>query len=780
MNRLSGAWARQNDMDMTLAEWARKNGVAAPDNAASTLMRGNLYGARDMNPEQIARDETLAEALNMPSGAVALDRESAEREAAARALEQSPRLMEWAGRDAGNAAFAREDRTGLLGVLEAVAEVWNRETEALGAELDLGAMQVRYAELGNLLYDDENALGDVEAFHARMAKAQGAQDGREAWARSVGLADAVRQLPQMGKTMLPSATEAFGMGAAVWGGVTLASGGTGAAAGSVVPGAGTLLGGAGGAALGQPAAVAAGKTAAAATYLARMAQRCFYMERGAFMADIARERDSDGKPLPRAVQKAAADTYGGMSALIETGGEALFLRLLKPLGIEGKMGSEGLKTFMKSAVKRAALDRKTQRALLDFAGRLGLHALSEGTQEGLQEIASILVEEGAKSVAESAGTNLFEDRELLSAENVARVGEAAKVGAVAGAWLFAPFGGARAAIDVRDARRAREFAQAHKKLADRVAATKTRALSPARMESCLRTAGLNGDVLIPADAALELQGNGTDLAGPLGWDVRDMEEAAALGHDIVMPAARVQALLPPEQMKAVADIMRESPHAKSALEAANLTEDLPADMDALLEQAEDEALERSAVAGELERLRGEMMRAVTAAPHLMKQLASGMDAETGADRHVDAQLDLIVRRARELTRLGIPMSDTLSRFSFQGMMRDEHGRMVTPEEAEAPARRDAEEEALARFSDAVWGRLNPDSLRVEFPEARRELAYRHGRGLFAAKGEGLAVDELADELKNRGLLEEDADSSTLIERLKEMRRPDQRQMRERQ
>ena len=80
-----------------------------------------------------------------------------------------------------------------------------------------------------------------------------------------------------------------------------------------------------------------------------------------------------------------------------------------------------------------------------------------------------------------------------------------------------------------------------------------------------------------------MQRKGTDLAGPLGWDVRDMEESAALGHDLVMPAARLQALLPPEQMKAVADIMRESPHAKSALEAANLNEDLPADMDGLIE-----------------------------------------------------------------------------------------------------------------------------------------------------------------------------------------------------
>lgn len=84
---------------------------------------------------------------------------------------------------------------------------------------------------------------------------------------------------------------------------------------------------------------------------------------------------------------------------------------------------------------------------------------------------------------------------------------------------------------------------------------------------------------------------------------------------------------------------------KSALEAANLNEDLPADMDGLIEQAEDDALERSAIEGELERLRGEMTQAVASAPHLVGQIASGADAETSVGRYVDEHLGLIVRRA---------------------------------------------------------------------------------------------------------------------------------------
>lgn len=39
------------------------------------------------------------------------------------------------------------------------------------------------------------------------------------------------------------------------------------------------------------------------------------------------------------------------------------------------------------------------------------------------------------------------------------------------------------------------------------------------------------------------------------------------------------------------------------------------------------------------------------------------------------------------------------------------------------------------------------------------------------KKAGLSVDVLAEELKTRGLLNADADSSTLVEKLKGMRRP---------
>ena len=100
---------------------------------------------------------------------------------------------------------------------------------------------------------------------------------------------------------------------------------------------------------------------------------------------------------------------------------------------------------------------------------------------------------------------------------------------------------------------------------------------------------------------------------------------------------------------------------------------------------------------------------------------------------------------------------------------------VTPQPGSA-AYRAARQEALALskakvaadspFWDTVWKHLDADSLARDFPDAKRELAALHGRGIFAPRGSGLPIDELADSLKTQGWLAADADSSTLVELLK--------------
>lgn len=727
--------------------------MAAPVRNRSAV-RLALHNPNARSASDIAGVERTARTLGMGYGLADAGGQDAALEARAREIEQNPVADAWTAKDEENIAFLNEDQQALADVYDSLVASGilheadaDRETviNASGAGDDVAAAWKRGVIQNRIAgYGLQFQRGEYENLDELRANILAAQKELEALrgnaSDALGIYGAIEQLPRM----IGYDAQYAGAGALVGGTI-----------GSAVPGIGTLAGAGVGGAMG-------------------MAYTAANSEQGSFAADLLVQKDDAGNYLdPAAVQKAAS-LYGLLSGAVEVGGDALMFKLFKPVG--GTIREAFSRRAARDAIREAAANRSLWPALRAFAGGAGKAAAVEGAQEFAQEGISTQIEATAKNLLSDAGANYYREQQAgaFSREGLSRMLEAGMAAAKTGPWFYAIPGGIRLTLDTRSALRAREFAEAHKELADKVAATRTRELSPARMESYLQTAGLDGDVLIPADAAWELQRKGTDLAGPLGWDVRDMEESAALGHDLVMPAARLQALLPPEQMKAVADIMRESPYAKSSIEATNLNEDLPADMDGLIEQAEDDALERSAIEGELERLREEMTQAVASAPHLVGQITSNMDAETSVGQYVDAQLGLIVRRARELTRMGIPMSDTLSRFSFRGLVKDEHGRMVTPEEADALTQRNAEEEALAPFWDAVWGRLNPDSLRVDFPDARRELAYQHGRGLFARKGEGLAVDELADELKNRGLLEEDADSSTLIERLKDMQRPERR------
>ncbi len=724
--------------------------MAAPVRSRGAV-RLALHNPNARSASDIAGVERTARTLGMGYGLADAGGQDAALEARAREIEQNPVADAWTAKDEENIAFLNEDQQALADVYDSLVASGilheadaDRETviNASGAGDDVAAAWKRGVILNRIAgYGLQFQRGEYENLDELRANILAAQKELEALrgnaSDALGIYGAIEQLPRM----IGYDAQYAGAGALVGGTI-----------GSAVPGIGTLAGAGVGGAMG-------------------MAYTAANSEQGSFAADLLVQKDDAGNYLdPAAVQKAAS-LYGLLSGAVEVGGDALMFKLFKPVG--GTIREAFSRRAARDAIREAAANRSLWPALRAFAGGAGKAAAVEGAQEFAQEGISTQIEATAKNLLSDAGANYYREQQAgaFSREGLSRMLEAGMAAAKTGPWFYAIPGGIRLTLDTRSALRAREFAEAHKELADKVAATRTRELSPARMESYLQTAGLDGDVLIPADAAWELQRKGTDLAGPLGWDVRDMEESAALGHDLVMPAARLQALLPPEQMKAVADIMRESPHAKSALEAANLNEDLPADMDGLIEQAEDDALERSAIEGELERLRGEMTQAVASAPHLVGQIASGADAETSVGRYVDEHLGLIVRRARDISRMGIPMSDTLSRVSLQGLLKDEQGRTVTPEEADALAGRNAEEEALAPFWDAVWGRLNPDSLRTDFPDARRELAYRHGRGLFAGKGEGLSVDALAEELKTRGLLDADADSSKLVEKLKEMERP---------
>ena len=760
-----------------------KQQIGMPEESTDgNAVRAVLTASSGMNAQSVARSHMLAQRLGLPEGVVQTDPAAAQREHTALTIEQSRLFAKWAVEDGARAAIARDDAQGLARVFNAVSGFVNRETKALGTAWDLGDMQVQYSRLGERYRAGEDVLQDIQALRSRMAESESRKSG--SLAETIGLATAAGQIPMQLNMTIPSATEALGMGLGVWGASTLAASGTGAAAGSIVPGAGTLAGGAGGAAAGQPAAVGSGLTAAKATYLARQAQRSFSLERGAFIADLAQEKDLEDQPIPRGILNAAADIYGFMAAAVETGGEAVFLKLLKPLGgqaLTEKIGQEGVKGFLKSAVKRAAMDKSVRGALLDIGARIGLNALSEGLEESVQEFASILAEVGAKKLAERTENAAFLGTELFTAENAGRIAQAFSGGAAAGAWL----GGGpiilSGAFDVQQARQAQTFARQQTELHAQVEATNTKQLSPPYMQDALEAAGLNQNVALPADAVLELYQQGTNILAPMGWEVADIQAAAALGQDVEAPLSRLHAYLDQPQFEAAARIMRASPESQNLQETAELDERVEEAARMTLEDMEQYRAEQNAIDTEVERLRGELAMAMQSVPGLEAQLRADSTLEESAreqgmtpQKAADYVLDLHTSFARRLSQHGVNPADYLRKLNVAGLVRDARGRLVVSTSEVGNEGLSQNQLRAARrespIGETVWGQLDRTSIREAYgPDTVKAIEERYGRGVFAksrgknAKGRStLSNDGLAGELVRRGFLPEGATLDDMV------------------
>ena len=705
----------------------------------------------DLSAEKVGRSLQLAAALGLPEHVVLEQADWAEQESLARDVERHPLLAKWAEADRQNAALTRDDAPGLIAVADAL-DFEAREQSGLSLRRAAGS-------------------GDEQA-RAELLRRRGASEEEIRFG-------AITQTPN------PSPLEQM---------FTLGREGLDqvgkSLAGAAIMASENLRG----QALTLPDWAAAGQAESEQARNARLrglAERIRESVKtreretpaplrsesvvGSYAQDVVRM-------IPQwLAQISVAYATGGAGGMAFMGGQiagdqyleltdkgvepdrAMFAALTNA-GLQAPLEQIGMGKFM-SIFKASGL----RQALLRTGETVGTEMLTEYLQSYPDAATSIWAEAEQEGRSPEESVRYFLDR----------LGEIHEEGLYS-ALVAAPFGllggAGRVLTDATTAREARDFVAKQKELHGKVEACRTKSLAPDHMENFLQSVGLSGDVTLPADAVLELREAGTDILTPLGMKPEDWREAADAGQEVAVPLARLHARLDEAAFAAAADIMRPAPDAMNMRDAAALNENLSADMDGLVEAAEEDAIERSAIEGELERLRIEMTEAAKSIPHLMAQIVSDTDADTTVGRYVDAQLGLLIQRARALNRMGIPISETLSRVSFQGLVRDDAGRLVTPEEAEAYAQQRAEEEALAPFWDTVWGRLNADGLRGDFSEARRELAYRHGRGLFARKGEGPTVDELVDELKNRGLLEEDADSSTLIERLKALRRPDRRRM----
>ena len=735
---------------------------------------GGIPSASDV----VRKDRTAAQ-LGVTYGEVDASAGELDREAQAQSLEKVPGADAWLQDTPENIALLRDD-SDALGELQETARknysAFVRQTaeedarqekqeseyrwEVVQKSWERGEILMRMAVLGNQM----SATTDP----AKLAelRAEGEELQRQMKALEVvshsGLGGAIEQAPRMLTWDFEKAME--------WGIAGATAAGTTAAIGAGMTGPGAIA-----APIAVPAAMGAGFAGGA---LAGGFISARDSERGNFAFNMFLQKDDAGNYINSVEDIAtAAAIYGNLSGLVEVGGDVLFAKVIgvgRMLGL-GRLFPKGISP--KDAIKAALMDKSFLKVFKEFGlGALktgGVESSEEFTQEGL----SAAIEAWMKQSLKDRGENFWYGDQvgLPSRETMGRMAEAGWEAFKMGPWFYLVPGTIRAGVELRNANRARVWADAHKELADKVAASKITADSPVRMESFLQlTAGMDGNVLIPADAALQMQQEGMDLCGALGWEVQDLEEAAALGQEMEYPVARLHARLgrQPDVMKRVADIMREAPESMSSKEASYVNELLEDDLDGVIEAAEEEALEQSAIEGEIERLRNEIRTAVKSVKKLYSEIMASADPETTLANVVEDNVRLLVRRAKTLNMRGNGLvSDFLSQFTVQGLVPDVNGRMVTPEQAELNAAEQGEREGMEPFWDAVWGRLDIDSLRTDFPQAPRELARKLGRGLFSRRGQGIAVDEMADELKRLGYLDEEATGSELVEKLKEMERP---------
>lgn len=172
---------------------------------------------------------------------------------------------------------------------------------------------------------------------------------------------------------------------------------------------------------------------------------------------------------------------------------------------------------------------------------------------------------------------------------------------------FGLIGGAgKIAADRRASKDAQAFAEQNTALHDAVEASQTKQIAPDYMEDALDNASdvLAQSVYIPAQAALDLAGQGRDVLTPLGITLEEAQKAAASGVDLEVKLSRVHARLDSAGMTAMNDILRQTPGAPNLRELSLI--DVNDEVQAALSDARQRRRRTEAVRQEEQRLVREM------------------------------------------------------------------------------------------------------------------------------------------------------------------------------
>ena len=721
--------------------------IMPPD---TNKIRAALADAQGINIQNIATHDSLANRLKLSYSAVENNPYQAKVAAKAQEIEnrKDQMFLTWSQYDAPNAALARDD--------EKLADLL--DVKPLGEALDRGRYIVQSADLAR------RALNGDKAARDKLMELKGQYKGLEKdrdlarqeklyYTGETGrpfysfLEDAAEQLPILARTTLPAIKQG------VQTGLTAAS--IAAIAGQIGP-----QGGLPEEIITVPWAGGIGFTSG---FLSGVAKESYELESGSLMADLLGEVDANGNPLSDDMIKTAGEIYGTAAALVETVSEGLFLKILGKVGL-GSLTKEGFKAFYKSAVLRAAKAGTTGDVLLSALGGALANAGIEGTEEGTQEALQILTEFAFKSFA----PGYFPENDLFTKENVQRIGQSAAVGFEVGLFFGMGPTVAAATINVARARQAQAFTHNQVKLHESIEQTKTKQASPERMVTFLeQVKGITSDVYLPADAVQELYQSGTDLISPLGFTLEEVQELATNGQDMVVPLSETQAFLNMEEFEAASKIMRAGPDAYNYAEVAN-QKDFEEGQELLLMEAYDEHIkEMTAWENEASRLRDEFILAINANKNLTAQAVAFAGS---VEKYVDSIMDLYTGFANRMSMYGRSPSNLLEKISAKALLNNGQLNPAGMNYEELTAYEAAQEEHPIKTQ--IKGRLSAASLKEKWPGAYKAIMDAGNGWVFNRKSDGVAVDELADELVRSGPMAADQTfyADDLVEWLKEPRR----------
>lgn len=714
-------WKKEDEMGSLYMD--RGQGVRAAFEASS-----------DLSGQDVAESLRLAKSLGIPENIVLEQRDWAAQEEKARTIEKNSLLAQWAEKDRKNAAFVRDDPDALLDLFEDIQiERRDEENRRRAWEERHGSIRQTYVgpleQIPMLLEEGLRDVGySVGGFISGAARFLGNgtftdSEGNVHPYRSNLLdsfADRVeKNLLEKRKAdpaRLQAETEIGGYAQDVirqipqLGAQILATVGTGGLGGVSFMGS-QIAGG----------------------------QYLDLRERGV-EADRAFKAGLANAALQAPLEQIGLGRF--MNIFKATGGRAIAKRVLEGTGTEAL--TEYLQTYPESATELWAL----------------LHE-DEGAREWLDQFVAALPEthrEGLYSAAVAAPFGLL--------------------------------GGlGRAAYDRTRAQEAETFVDREKALHAKVEATQVKKLSPESTESALRAGGMTGNVMLPADKVLQLYQSGQDILTPLGLQEQDVIDAAQMGQELEIPRSRLHAMLDQPSFDAVVSFMRPVEDAMTLEEAADVETRISEDAETLGSVYAEYQAEQSTIDAEVERVRSEIESSLKSVPGVATQIESDTALDEVArgermtpERVADLYSSLLLNWAqRRQERTGTPVAESLRRFNVQGLVRDQRGRLMTPEDLEKSIARTEQQAADREFLGHILGRLDVNSLVKDYPDARKELTAIYGQSLFekrkrkkdggyvVKKGTN-GIDELAQELENRGLIEAGGGADALIERLKQGKR----------